>query len=129
VTKRPLWKTYFADQGHWTNGDFDVWVQEKDGTRRRLDPRLDLANHSPTGFAWGYPGSGPAQLALALAADVTGHDERAVALHQRLKAKVVQHLDQTKGFTLTEGDLWLAIHQIEFAQREAAKHPTNGDLA
>ena len=32
---------------------------------RRLNPRLDLWNHSPTGFEWGYSGSGPAQLALA----------------------------------------------------------------
>lgn len=36
---------------------------------RPLDPRFDLANHSPTGFEWGYGGSGPAQLALALASD------------------------------------------------------------
>ena len=34
-----------------------------------LDPRLDLRNHSPTGFEWGYAGSGSAQLALALLAD------------------------------------------------------------
>ena len=25
-----------------------------------------MRNHSPTGFAWGYGGSGPAQLALAI---------------------------------------------------------------
>jgi hypothetical protein len=31
-----------------------------------LDPRHDLYNHSPDGFEWGYHGSGPAQLALAL---------------------------------------------------------------
>src|SRR5258708_37021638 len=34
-----------------------------------LPLRLDLFNHSPTGFGWGYGGSGPAQLALALLAD------------------------------------------------------------
>ena len=34
-----------------------------------LDPRLDIVNHSPTGFSWGYSGSGPAQLALAILAD------------------------------------------------------------
>ena len=34
-----------------------------------LSPRNDLFNHSPSGFEWGYPGSGPAQLALALLAD------------------------------------------------------------
>lgn len=27
---------------------------------------LKVCNHSPTGFMWGYGGSGPAQLALAL---------------------------------------------------------------
>lgn len=31
-----------------------------------LDPRLDLANHSPTGFEWGYGGSGPTQLSVGL---------------------------------------------------------------
>jgi hypothetical protein len=31
-----------------------------------LNPRCDLRNHSPDGFQWGYAGSGPAQLALAL---------------------------------------------------------------
>ncbi len=36
---------------------------------RPLGPRLDLANHSPDGFSWGYGGSGPAQLALAILAD------------------------------------------------------------
>jgi len=27
---------------------------------------LAIVNHSPTGFSWGYSGSGPSQLALAL---------------------------------------------------------------
>ena len=31
-----------------------------------MDLRLDVRNHSPTGFEWGYNGSGPAQLALAM---------------------------------------------------------------
>jgi len=33
---------------------------------RALRLRSDLFNHSPTGFEWGYGGSGPAQLALAI---------------------------------------------------------------
>jgi Family of unknown function (DUF6166) len=37
-----------------------------------LPLRLDLFNHSPTGFGWGYGGSGPAQLAVALLADALG---------------------------------------------------------
>ena len=49
-----------------------------------LDPRLDLSNHSPDGFEWGYPGSGPAQLALAILA-VEFDDEFAVVHHQQFK--------------------------------------------
>lgn len=35
---------------------------------KRLDPRFDLFRHSPDGFAWGYGGSGPAQLSIAIVA-------------------------------------------------------------
>jgi hypothetical protein len=72
---------------------------------RRLDPRLDLANHSPTGFAWGYGGSGPAQLALALLADVLGDDEAALRYHQEFKFKVIGRLPQNAPWTLTEQDI------------------------
>lgn len=34
-----------------------------------LDPRTDIVNHSPTGFEYGYGGSGPAQLAIGILAD------------------------------------------------------------
>jgi hypothetical protein len=54
-----------------------------------LPLRLDLVKHSPTGFGWGYGGSGPAQLALALLADALGDDDLAVRLHQAFKFRVV----------------------------------------
>jgi len=57
-----------------------------------LERRLDLLNHSPTGFEWGYGGSGPAQLALALLADAIGDDDAAVMLHHEFKWKVVANL-------------------------------------
>src|SRR5205823_6333568 len=46
----------------------EVEVIDKDvpGGGYPLLPRFDLRNHSPTGFEWGYAGSGPAQLSLAL---------------------------------------------------------------
>jgi hypothetical protein len=69
-----------------------VKVHEGDGTARDLPLRLDLRGHSPTGPEWGYGGSGPAQLALALAADVLGDDEEAQDVYQRLKARVVGRL-------------------------------------
>jgi hypothetical protein len=62
-----------------------VEVREDGRPPRFLDPRLDLWNHSPTGFEWGYLGSGPAQLALAMLADFLADDAHATALHQEFK--------------------------------------------
>lgn len=56
-----------------------------------LDPRLDLVDHSPTGFNWSYGGSGPAQLALAVLADYLG-DGAALELYQTFKWQVIAGL-------------------------------------
>lgn len=52
-----------------------------------LNPRVDLWNHSPTGIAYGYAGSGPAQLALGILAHWLGpgREVLAVRLHQAFK--------------------------------------------
>jgi len=73
-----------------------------------LDPRLDLWNHSPTGFEWGYGGSGPAQLALAILADHLANDEKAVRLHQDFKFKVIASLSR-QGWTLTSDQIGQAL--------------------
>ena len=57
-----------------------------------LDTRTDLVNHSPTGLEWGYGGSGPAQLALALLADCYA-DAVALDHYQRFKDDVIAGLD------------------------------------
>jgi Family of unknown function (DUF6166) len=90
-------------------------VVEEDGECRGLDPRFDLRSHSPTGFEWGYSGSGPAQLALALAADVLGDDERAQDLYQRFKFKVIGGLPQ-EGWVLTEQRIRTSLEAIEREQ-------------
>ena len=77
-----------------------------------LNPRLDLWNHSPSGFEWGYPGSGPAQLALALLADCLGDDQEAVELHQDFKSAVVAGLSKV-GWTLTEQEIRDTIWAFE----------------
>lgn len=81
------------------------------GLCRGLDPRFDLRTHSPDGFEWGYGGSGPAQLALALAADVLGDDEIAQDVYQRLKVRVVARLPAA-GWTLTDSELARAIWSL-----------------
>src|SRR6266536_1613349 len=92
-------------------GGFVVEVVEADGRVRPLRPRNALYNHSPDGFAWGYGGSGPAQLALALAADVLDDDEAALDVYQRLKFRIVGRLPQD-GWTLTEHELADAIRSL-----------------
>ena len=75
---------------------------------RPLDLRLELRNHSPTGFCWGYNGSGPAQLALAILAHEFG-DEYAQRHYQRFKDAVVARWPQDKGFVLTSNQIQAAI--------------------
>lgn len=72
--------------------------------RHRLSTMIGWVNHSPTGFEWGYAGSGPAQLALALLADALGkaQKERAIALHQRFKSHVVVRLERDKPWEMTD---------------------------
>ena len=49
-------------------GEIDCPVYVVDGNAR-LRPLPHLVHHSPTGFEWGYSGSGPADLAIAILAD------------------------------------------------------------
>ena len=106
-------KTY---SGHRTQDGCAVTVTDGTGCRG-LDPRFDLRKHSLTGFEWGYGGSGPAQLALALAADVLGDDEAALDVYQRLKFRVVGRLPAA-GWTLTEAELAEAIRGLRRADGE-----------
>lgn len=69
-----------------TVSDIEVKVQDAQGERMLpLEPSLKLRNHSPTGFAWGYGGSGPAQLALAILLDFTGDEKTALEYYQDFK--------------------------------------------
>ena len=61
-----------------------------------LNPRFDLRKHSPGGFEWGYGGSGPAQLALAILADHLENDGIAEDLYQRFKWAVVANLPHSR---------------------------------
>jgi uncharacterized protein DUF6166 len=64
----------------------------ENGIRVAISPAssLQVANHSPTGFEFGYPGSGPAQLALAILLDfLDGEAHRAAWHHQAFKFRFV----------------------------------------
>lgn len=76
-----------------------------------LRPRLDLRNHSPKGFEWGYGGSGPAQLALAICADHTGNDEFAKTIYQDFKWRVIGPIN-TDAWELTSEEVQKHIDEI-----------------
>ena len=100
-----------AYHGMRTEAGCTVTVEE-DGQFTTLPHRLDLRCHSPTGLEWGYGGSGPAQLALALAADVLQDDEKAQDVYQQLKFKLIGGLPH-EGWVLTEARIRSAIDAVE----------------
>ena len=69
-----------------------------------LDPRTDLANHSPSGLSWGYRGSGAAQTALAILAHETDPGQ-AVRCYQELKDRVVARAPQDERLVVVSGDI------------------------
>ena len=48
-----------------------------------LDPRPDLMPQYTAQFEWGYDGTGPSRLGIAILADCYGDDDKAVALHKQ----------------------------------------------
>jgi hypothetical protein len=91
------------------------------------------AHHSPTGYEWGYGGSGPADLALnILAAVIPRRDpgdrdrvrlwdgswvcERTLQLHQHLKWELIARLPR-EGFTLSRQDIQDWINTADSGER------------
>jgi hypothetical protein len=63
-----------------------------------LDPKPSQKwhNHSPDGFNWGYEGSGPSQLALAIHLKLLGHPVG----YQSLKRNLIAKLPSCKNFEI-----------------------------
>jgi len=76
-------------------------VVEEDGGKKDLPLRLDLANHSPTGFSWGYGGSGPSQLSLAILAYQTS-DQEALKYYQYFKWDKIALIPQNQDWVITD---------------------------
>ena len=88
-----------------------VALEDDRGGVRPLPSRTDLRRHSPAGLEWGFAGSGPAQLALALLADAVG-PHRAEFLYQKFKVAVVAALPRDR-WELSRDDIlrWVAEHE------------------
>jgi hypothetical protein len=96
--------------------------------------------HSPDGFEWGYAGSGPADLALALLADhfeeppeyvlaalrsLWAPRSKAAALHRDFKREFVTHFNGDEWRLDSEAiDAWLATSAIQARLQELARENT-----
>jgi|SRR5262245_282321 len=85
-----------------------VWIN---GERLDSGPSLKIWNHSPDGFAWGYGGSGPAQLALAVLLKFTD-SPTAVANYQSFKWEIISQLDQDDFEVEININSWLARKEM-----------------
>lgn len=89
-----LTKTTFQIRGTYLPADYDLDQDEQcrlfvDGQEVLLADSLKIRNHSPTGFNWGYGGSGPAQSALAICLHIFGNRHVAESLYQSFKSTFV----------------------------------------
>lgn len=99
---------YCGERNHRNDGLHAVWSNGK-----LLDPRpsLHLRSMSPKGFSWGYAGSGPAQLALAILLDYTNSAELAECLFIHFKEEVVSRIRSNRWeLTSQQLDAWMRLH-------------------
>lgn len=76
-------------------------------------PELSQAvyNHSPDGFSWGFGGSGPAQLSLAIMLIFLSKEE-ALKLYQDFKWEVIAKFPLDEDFYLSPNNVreWIEKH-------------------
>lgn len=77
------------------------------------EPSQKIRNHSPDGFEWGYAGSGPAQLAMAILLDVSGDPLLAEALYQAFKRDIVSQLSDTWVIDESAVTMWIKAQKYE----------------
>ncbi len=88
-----------------------------------IEPSLRAANHSPTGFEWGYRGSGPHQLALAILLDAGIGEEESLRLHGELVREVIASLPEG-AWTLSRADVFRFVNAKRLALEVARKATT-----
>ena len=99
--------------GHRKDGSAKVFRRSRTGsaTGAPLNPQYEVRRHSPTGLEWGYMGSGPAQLSLAILIDYLGNVEQAQDLYQDFKNAVVVELPYDE-WTLSNDEVKDALDTI-----------------
>lgn len=110
------------------DGEADAFVIAPHKALHRLPPRNDVHDHSPDGFEWGYDGSGPTQLALALCIHALGGDVvRAQRVYMRYRSRVLAQI-MSADYTLTQPEVVAVIEAIEQEMRDATKDDAHGSV-
>jgi len=86
------------------------------------EPLRHIERHSPTGFEWGYGGSGPADLALSLLADYLGDAVAAEELKGAFKSEIIARLPGA-AWMLTEDALQAFLRRHAMAVPVATAVP------
>lgn len=94
-----------------TGTTFVSVVDEQTRCVSALDAGYRYVNHSPTGFDWGYTGSGPAQLAFALLLDHCGAVGPALLFYQDFKEREIATLNHDR-WEMTSGEIEQALMRI-----------------
>lgn len=79
------------------NGEASVLVVDDGGKSHDLPTRKEVYNHSPTGLEWGYGGSGPAQLSLAMLCDYFSLDAEGRELGRAIAVEIGRPLGESVG--------------------------------
>jgi len=124
-------KVYRGYRGTW-DGSVYVEAQRINTLKQPMGETTRLRHlvfHSPSGFGWGYAGSGPADLALSILADyfgeyeqlvgeyqvlTYGHDSRTVGLHQMFKQDFLANIqDNTWEINSLDIEKWLENKDLQ----------------
>lgn len=97
---------------------YGEWFDRVEVDGKVLDPKPSqkVRNHSPDGFSWGYNGSGPAQLALAILLKAGVCSEAAVHWHQEFKREVIAVQPQ-------RGDWEIFIDPVKWVESKEHSEP------
>ncbi len=99
------------------NGDANLFDEQvfvvRDGSVRLLDPRHNLECCSPDGLSWGYRGSGPAQLAVAMLMEVLGDWERVQRIRHQFNDRFVLKIPLSRNWTADGSDIFAIAVEIE----------------
>lgn len=104
------------------NADTGCYVEVMKSKDERKDfekltyPLWHVVRHSPTGFNWGYAGSGPADCALSILTDCLG-EERAERWYQEFKRQFLTGLPRSGG-VITEEAIreFIEAKEAEYAE-------------